>query len=252
MIGLDFLRTVEVFTGLDDHQLTAIQNCCVEKEFIFDNKLFGEGEKAAHLWVVIDGQVDLRFDLPGRATAPENTISAATATKLIGWSSFVPPYKYTLSAYCATRNCKVAKIDKASLTRLFEEDPRIGYQVLSRLIQVTGSRFQQMQSPTQASPVSKVKVTVHMSTCGIAAGAREVMTALTEEAAQSGRKDIQVATAGCIGKCNTEPNVTIEIGGTEPIIYQKMNPDKIRQVFQKHVIEGEMQTDFILSENRPA
>ena len=83
-------------------------------------------------------------------------------------------------------------------------------------------------------------------TCGIAAGAREVMTALMEELSQTDRQDIKIETSGCIGKCPTEPNVTVEIEGEAPVVYQKMNPDKIRQVFNRHVLMGEVQSDFVL------
>ena len=85
-----------------------------------------------------------------------------------------------------------------------------------------------------------IKITVHMGTCGIAAGAREVMSALMEEMAEADRQDIQVVASGCIGKCNTEPNVTIEQHGSEPIVYQHMDPDKIRRIFKQHVLRGEV------------
>ena len=52
--------------------------------------------------------------------------------------------------------------------------------------------------------------------------------------------------SGCIGRCSSEPNVTVEIEGEEPIIYQKMTPDKMRQVFNRHVLNGEVQSDFAL------
>ena len=92
-----------------------------------------------------------------------------------------------------------------------------------------------------------VKITVHMGTCGIAAGAREVMNALLEEMAATDRQDIRVLTSGCMGKCSSEPNVTVEIMGSEPIVYQHMDADKMRQVFQRHVLLGEVQTDFTLA-----
>ena len=90
------------------------------------------------------------------------------------------------------------------------------------------------------------KITVHMGTCGIAAGAREVMTALLDELAQSDRSDIRVLASGCRGTCRSEPNVTVELQDGEPIVYQKMESNRMRQVFQRHVLLGEVQTDFIL------
>ena len=92
-----------------------------------------------------------------------------------------------------------------------------------------------------------VKITVHMGTCGIAAGAREVMDALLEEMAETDRQDIKVVTSGCMGMCSSEPNVTVEIAGQEPVIYQHMDRNKMRQVFKRHVLLGEVQTDFALA-----
>jgi len=92
-----------------------------------------------------------------------------------------------------------------------------------------------------------VKVTVHMGTCGIAAGAREVMDALLEELAESDRDDIRVVNSGCMGMCSSEPNVTVEMMGQEPVIYQHMDRNKMRQVFRRHIMHGEVQTDFALA-----
>src|SRR5512136_144241 len=92
-----------------------------------------------------------------------------------------------------------------------------------------------------------VKITVHMGTCGIAAGAREVMDALLEEMAQADRQDIRVVTSGCMGMCSSEPNVTVEVLDTEPIVYQHMDANRMRQVFRRHVLLGEVQTDFALA-----
>jgi len=91
-----------------------------------------------------------------------------------------------------------------------------------------------------------VKITVHMGTCGIAAGAREVMNALMEELAASDRSDIRVVASGCMGMCSSEPNVTVELKDAEPIVYQKMESNRMRQVFKRHVMLGEVQSDFAL------
>ena len=94
---------------------------------------------------------------------------------------------------------------------------------------------------------SRVKVVVHMGTCGIAAGARAVMDALMDELANSDRDDIRVVNSGCQGMCSSEPNVTVEILDSEPIVYQHMDANKMRQVFKRHVLQGEVQTDFALA-----
>lgn len=91
------------------------------------------------------------------------------------------------------------------------------------------------------------KITVHMGTCGIAAGAREVMDSVLEEIALADRQDIHVTNSGCMGMCSSEPNVTVSISGKDPVIYKHMDKNKMRQVFKQHVLKGDIQTDFALA-----
>jgi NADP-reducing hydrogenase subunit HndB len=246
MGGLDFLEKVDVFKGLNKDQLKAVHRGGREKQYLYGDRLFAEGENADRIWLVIDGQVDLRFDLPGRPTSEENTIFSITALQTLGWSSFVPPFKYALSAYSATKSCKILQIHKEHLLECFEKDPRMGLKFMTNVAEITSKHFDQLQESATVSPLAKVKITVHMSTCGIAAGARQVMSALVEEISNSDRPDIEVASSGCIGHCKNEPNITVEIGGDEPVIYQKMTPERMRQVFQKHILGGDVQTEFVL------
>ena len=247
MSGRDFLEKVDIFKGLDQDQLSTVNKRGQEKEYTYGDRLFAEGENADRIWLVIDGQVDLRFDLPGRPTSEENTVFSISSPQTLGWSSFVPPFKYALSAYSATKSCKILQINKEYLLECFEKDPRMGLMFMTNVAAIASRHFDQLQESATVSPMAKVKITVHMATCGIAAGARPVMSALLEEIARSDRPDIEVTSSGCIGHCKSETNITVEIGGGEPVIYQKMTPDKMRQVFQKHILGGEVQEDYILA-----
>ena len=93
----------------------------------------------------------------------------------------------------------------------------------------------------------RVKVTVHMGTCGIASGAKEVMDTLLQEIETAGANDVIVTTSGCMGLCSREPLVTVEVLDQDPIKYEYMNPNKMRQVFKRHILEGEIQTPFVLA-----
>ena len=93
----------------------------------------------------------------------------------------------------------------------------------------------------------RAKITVHMGTCGIASGARDVMDALMKAIEEAGVTDVIVTTSGCMGLCSREPLVTVELIGQEPIKYEYMNANKMRQVFKKHVLEGVIQTPFVLA-----
>ena len=93
----------------------------------------------------------------------------------------------------------------------------------------------------------RVKVTVHMGTCGIASGAREVLDALLGEIEEAEVSDVMITTSGCMGLCSREPLVTVEILGREPIKYEYVNTNKMRQIFKRHILEGEIQTPFVLA-----
>ncbi|MBC2715810.1 MAG: cyclic nucleotide-binding domain-containing protein [Desulfobacteraceae bacterium] len=150
MITLKELDSVQAFKTLTDDQLEALKEFCIKKDFKRGDRLFKEGDSAGHLWIVTEGKVDLRFELPGnQPTSDETTISSLEAEddkkRTLGWSCFVPPFKMMLSAYCVTRSCSVIKIAKTDMLALFEKDALMGYQVMSYLIKVIGYRFQQFQ-----------------------------------------------------------------------------------------------------------
>ena len=84
----------------------------------------------------------------------------------------------------------------------------------------------------------RAKVTVHMGTCGIAAGAREIMTTLMDEIAQSRVEDVITTTSGCAGFCAREPMVTVEILSKPPVKYGDLTPEKMKEIFKEHIVGG--------------
>lgn len=94
---------------------------------------------------------------------------------------------------------------------------------------------------------SRAKITVHMGTCGIAAGARGVMTALMNEIVLSGREDILVKTTGCGGLCAREPMAVIELPEHPPVIYGELNEEKIREIFREHILSGQPAEKYALA-----
>jgi hypothetical protein len=161
MIRIEDLDKIEMFKGLSDPQLEAIGKYCEKIEFHRGDRLFREGDPADHVWIVEDGQVDLRFELPGsRPTSDQMTISTLSVEeqrkRILGWSCFVPPYHMRLSGYCGTRSCSVIKIPKADLVGLFDKDPHMGYVVMSYLVKVVGFRFNQFQDEIAKSKGSEI------------------------------------------------------------------------------------------------
>ena len=90
------------------------------------------------------------------------------------------------------------------------------------------------------------RVLVGMATCGIAAGARPVLNAFVEELAKRGLKDVTVTQTGCIGICQYEPVVEIEIPGEEKVTYVKMTPEKAVKIVNDHLVNHNVVTEYTI------
>ena len=96
------------------------------------------------------------------------------------------------------------------------------------------------------SGTARARVTVHMGTCGIAAGAREVMAALLREIEAQGVTDVVVTASGCAGLCSREPMATVERRSESPVKYVNLTPEKMVTVFRQHVLGGEIVAEAAL------
>ena len=92
----------------------------------------------------------------------------------------------------------------------------------------------------------RAKVNVHMGTCGIAAGARTIMTALMKEIETRDLHDVLLTSSGCAGLCSHEPMITIELAGQAPVKYMNLNETKIREIFERHIQGGAIVKDYAL------
>ncbi len=92
---------------------------------------------------------------------------------------------------------------------------------------------------------AEIKVVVGMATCGIAAGARPVLTAFTDEIAKRGLNHVAVSQTGCIGICQYEPVVEIFDKG-EKVTYVKMTPEKAVRVVNDHIVNGNVVTEYTI------
>ena len=93
----------------------------------------------------------------------------------------------------------------------------------------------------------RAKVNIHMGTCGIAAGARKVMSVVLKEIEEKKITDVMVTTSGCAGLCSREPMATVEILGQPPVKYCDLNEEKMKEVFVHHILNGEVVEAYALA-----
>lgn len=93
----------------------------------------------------------------------------------------------------------------------------------------------------------RVKITVHMGTCGITAGARNVMNTISDEIKNRNIKDIFLTSSGCAGLCSHEPMATVEIKGTSPVKYIDLDTEKALKIFDEHVLNGKIVQEYAIA-----
>ncbi len=93
----------------------------------------------------------------------------------------------------------------------------------------------------------RAKIMVHMGTCGIAAGSRAIMNTLMKEIEDRKLNDINLTTASCAGLCSREPMITVEIQKQPPVKYVDLTPEKTKEIFDKHVLGGEIVKEYALA-----
>ena len=93
----------------------------------------------------------------------------------------------------------------------------------------------------------KTRVVVGMATCGIASGARPVLTALSDAVQSKNLSNIAVTQTGCIGLCQYEHIVEVMEPGKDKITYVKMTPEKALEVVEQHLIRGQVVSKYTIS-----
>ena len=90
------------------------------------------------------------------------------------------------------------------------------------------------------------KIVVGMGTCGIAAGARGIVSALTEEVLKRNLEHVTIAQTGCVGMCKLEPMMDIIAPGEDKVTYVKLTPDQIPKIIGEHVVNGRPVKEFTI------
>nr|WP_312576674.1 (2Fe-2S) ferredoxin domain-containing protein [Sedimentibacter sp.] len=92
----------------------------------------------------------------------------------------------------------------------------------------------------------EIRIVVGMATCGIAAGARPVLSSLVEEVAKRNLKNVQVVQTGCIGMCVYEPIVEVYTPDKEKVTYVHINEEKAKRIVAEHIVNGKVINEYTI------
>ena len=103
------------------------------------------------------------------------------------------------------------------------------------------------QLQTKARKNNDTQVIIGMGTCGIAAGAREVMTAVLEELAKRNLNNVSVLQTGCIGMCQKEPLMDIVRPGEDRVTYGPVDAADVHRIIADHLVNGNIVEDLVVA-----
>ena len=103
------------------------------------------------------------------------------------------------------------------------------------------------QKNTEARKNNDTQIIIGMGTCGIAAGAREVMAAVLEELAKRNLHDVAVLQTGCIGMCQKEPLLDIVRPGEDRVTYGPVKPQDVSLIIAEHLVNGNVVEDLVVA-----
>ena len=106
---------------------------------------------------------------------------------------------------------------------------------------------EQAKAGTDARNSNETQVIVGMGTCGIAAGARTIMSAVLEEIAKRNLQGITVRQTGCIGMCQKEPLMDIVRPGEPRVTYGNLKPEDVPRIISEHLVNGREVEDLVIA-----
>jgi len=116
---------------------------------------------------------------------------------------------------------------------------------IDELNEIKGSYIDQRKRELEEGVVT---VDVHMGTCGIAAGARGVFSALQGEIERLEMKTVKLRVTGCAGLCSMEPMITVHLPGQAPVKYGKLDAAKTREIFYSHILGGHPKAEYAIGQ----
>jgi CRP-like cAMP-binding protein len=141
MISPELLRRYPYFAGIDEASLKKLAMIAEEKTLPAGMVLFREGDPATHLAVILKGEVSIQYLL---GDGELRTVDTLADGDLLMWSALVEPYRATALG-TTTKETHLARIDAAKLRLLCEQEPILGYRLMTQVARLLAHRLEGVQ-----------------------------------------------------------------------------------------------------------
>ncbi len=125
-----YLTEHPVFAGLGADALSLVAGCAKNVHVPAGAFLLRQGEPADMFYLVRRGRVAIEVHGPGRGPM---VVDTADPGEVVGWSWLVRPYRWQFDAR-AVDPAGVVAFDAQCLRGTCEQDPRLGYELMQRVV----------------------------------------------------------------------------------------------------------------------
>lgn len=134
----DILVSIPWFTELNWEQKNRIERISKRLTVAAMENIFLEGDKEDYVYVLLQGQVSIEMEVPGRERL---CLHLAQPNEIIGWSSVTPIIRQRTASARALTSCQLLAIDSVKLREICDEDHDMGYILMRRLVNVVATRL---------------------------------------------------------------------------------------------------------------
>ncbi|MFQ5628735.1 MAG: Crp/Fnr family transcriptional regulator [bacterium] len=143
--ALGLLKKARLFNGCTSQELADINNICQKTVFKKGETIFEAKSPAKNLYIVIEGVIDLRFEVTYLQSTEEITLDRKLTGEAFGWSALSKPHTYTLSAY-AEKDAELFMIAAKDIKGLSENNNHLGYILMNNIAEIIAERFAAVQN----------------------------------------------------------------------------------------------------------
>lgn len=142
MVSTEWLKKTELFRTLDESQLSALLSHSSVESFPEGKTIFRQGDEANYLYILIEGMVDLSVKTGEKIDFLTSKVEKEGAA--FGVPSLIEPFRYNVTATCL-KPSKVFVIDAVRARMEMEKDPRMGMEILKKLVSIYFNRLNEMR-----------------------------------------------------------------------------------------------------------
>lgn len=141
---IDLLKEAKLFEDLLPEELEQIQKLCEVRNLKKGAQIIAAGEPADYLFMVVEGEVELRFEVVYSNASTEISLDRKGRGESFGWSALIEPYQYSLSAF-AVKDCELLQLRGRDIEKLCKENTHLGYVMMNSIAKLIGQRFSAME-----------------------------------------------------------------------------------------------------------